>query len=115
MAPSWMLWYPGRQSVIRTGQAQEFIGVIADSTELKLAKEALIRTEKLSAAGRLAASIAHEINNPLEAVTNLLYLAPSRRKEHRIFLPWRMRNWPAYASDETDTGFLPRLRRARAD
>ena len=32
------------------------------------------RTEKLAAAGRLAASIAHEINNPLEAVTNLLYL-----------------------------------------
>jgi len=34
----------------------------------------LRKTEKLAAAGRLAASIAHEINNPLEAVTNLLYL-----------------------------------------
>ncbi len=34
----------------------------------------LRRTEKLAATGRLAASIAHEINNPLEAVTNLLYL-----------------------------------------
>ena len=32
------------------------------------------RTEKLAATGRLAASIAHEINNPLEAITNLLYL-----------------------------------------
>ena len=38
------------------------------------AEEALRKTEKLAAAGRLAASIAHEINNPLEAVTNLLYL-----------------------------------------
>jgi len=39
-----------------------------------LAQEALIRSEKLAITGRLAASIAHEINNPLEAVTNLLFL-----------------------------------------
>jgi signal transduction histidine kinase len=38
------------------------------------AQEALLRSEKLAVTGRLAASIAHEINNPLEAVTNLLYL-----------------------------------------
>ncbi|HLK31643.1 MAG TPA: GAF domain-containing protein [Terriglobales bacterium] len=36
---------------------------------------ALIKTERLATAGRLAATIAHEINNPLEAVTNLIYLA----------------------------------------
>ena len=35
----------------------------------------MIRSEKLAAVGRLAASIAHEINNPLESVTNMLYLA----------------------------------------
>ncbi len=39
------------------------------------AEEALRRSEKLAVAGRLAATIAHEINNPLEAVTNLVYLA----------------------------------------
>jgi signal transduction histidine kinase len=38
-------------------------------------EQALLMTEKLASVGRLAASIAHEINNPLEAVTNLLYLA----------------------------------------
>jgi signal transduction histidine kinase len=40
----------------------------------RLAEGALRQSEKLAVAGRLAASIAHEINNPLEAVTNLLYL-----------------------------------------
>lgn len=43
------------------------------------AQEALRRSEKLAVTGRLAASIAHEINNPLEAVTNLLYLVRSER------------------------------------
>ncbi len=46
-----------------------------DITQERKATDTLIRTEKLAAVGRLAASIAHEINNPLEAVTNLLYLA----------------------------------------
>jgi PAS domain S-box-containing protein len=53
-------------------------GIIAlgvDVTESKRAELALMQTEKLAAVGRLASSIAHEINNPLESVTNLLYLA----------------------------------------
>jgi signal transduction histidine kinase len=41
------------------------------------AEEALRRSEKLAATGRLAASIAHEINNPLEAISNAIYLARS--------------------------------------
>jgi signal transduction histidine kinase len=45
-----------------------------ETTEARRTEQALRRTEQLAAAGRLAASIAHEINNPLEAVTNLLYL-----------------------------------------
>jgi signal transduction histidine kinase len=41
------------------------------------AEDALRRSEKLAATGRLAASIAHEINNPLEAISNAIYLARS--------------------------------------
>jgi PAS domain S-box-containing protein len=43
-------------------------------TQQKKAEKALIQSEKLAAVGRLASSISHEINNPLESVTNLLYL-----------------------------------------
>ena len=46
-----------------------------DVTEEKRTAEALLQTEKLAAVGRLAASISHEINNFLESITNLLYLA----------------------------------------
>ena len=49
----------------------------SNTTETRKAEQALRRSEQLAAAGRLAASIAHEINNPLEAVTNLLFLAKS--------------------------------------
>ena len=46
-----------------------------DISAQQRSEEAVRRSEKLATAGRLAASIAHEINNPLEAVLNLLYLA----------------------------------------
>lgn len=49
--------------------------IARDITENKKIEQALRTTEKLAAAGRLAATVAHEINNPLEAVTNLVYLA----------------------------------------
>lgn len=47
---------------------------IADLTMQKKSEELLRRTEKLAVAGRLAGAIAHEINNPLEAIMNCLYL-----------------------------------------
>ncbi|HEX4155637.1 MAG TPA: PAS domain S-box protein [Acidobacteriaceae bacterium] len=55
-------------------RAVRLIGTIVDITERRHSIEALVQAEKLAATGRLAASIAHEINNPLEAVMNLLFL-----------------------------------------
>jgi PAS domain S-box-containing protein len=46
-----------------------------DITQRKKTEQALRTTERLASVGRMAATVAHEINNPLEAVTNLVYLA----------------------------------------
>jgi PAS domain S-box-containing protein len=58
-----------------SGRPEALLGTVIDITERKQAQEALLGAEKLAAVGRLAASMAHEINNPLEAVTNTLFLA----------------------------------------
>jgi len=49
--------------------------ILRDVTSQKLAERALHQSERLACVGRLATTVAHEINNPLEAVTNLVYLA----------------------------------------
>jgi PAS domain S-box-containing protein len=69
-------WYSvhGQVMVNARGEATGMVGICSDVTHRHLEEEALRRAEKLAAAGRLAATIAHEINNPLEAVTNLVYL-----------------------------------------
>lgn len=58
--------------------SRQLIGVVLvfrDVTEERKSQEIIRRTEKLAAAARLSASVAHEINNPLEAVVNLIYIA----------------------------------------
>ena len=56
------------------GEVTGAVNCFYDISERKLAEAALIKSEKLAAAGRLAATLAHEINNPLQAVTNLVTL-----------------------------------------
>ena len=51
--------------------------IARDITERKQAEAALFESERMAASGRLAASIAHEVNNPLEAILNLSYLLVS--------------------------------------
>lgn len=77
-----------------TGKIVRWFGTNTDVTEQRRSEEALRRTEKLAATGRLAASIAHEINNPLEALTNLVYLA--RRN------PAKSESYLAMADQELD-------------
>jgi PAS domain S-box-containing protein len=72
--PIWMCY---QVFVIRdkAGEALGMATVSRDLTDEKRGEAALVRSEKLAVVGRLATSIAHEINNPLASVTNLLYLA----------------------------------------
>ncbi len=68
-------WLVTTYPVRPTPERVRWVGaIVIDVSERKRSEDALRRTEKLAATGRLAASIAHEINNPLEAITNLLYL-----------------------------------------
>jgi signal transduction histidine kinase len=57
------------------GTVQAISAASLEITHQRKAELALIESEKLAVVGRLASSIAHEINNPLESVTNLIYLA----------------------------------------
>ena len=64
----------GRGFYDENGNPNRFDGVTVDQTARKAAEEVLRRTERLATAGRLAATVAHEVNNPLEAVTNLIFI-----------------------------------------
>lgn len=66
------------------GNIQAITAASLEVTQQKKAELALLQSEKLAVVGRLASSIAHEINNPLESVTNLLYLAQSSEQQSEV-------------------------------
>ena len=72
-----VLWFYFRAEAVfdETGRPLRVYGIAMDVTERRLAEEALRNSEKTAATGKLAAMIAHEINNPLAGVTNLVFLA----------------------------------------
>jgi two-component system sporulation sensor kinase C len=68
----------------REGHVTHFVGIQNDVTARVEFEAALRESEKLAAVGRLASSIAHEINNPLESVMNLVYLAQHSGNREQI-------------------------------
>ena len=82
-----------REVLDPTGQVTAVVSILHDLTEIRelerrRVEQQLFESEKLAAVGRLAASIAHEVNNPLEAIKNALYLmqANSEVDQHARFL-----------------------------
>jgi two-component system, NtrC family, sensor kinase len=63
--------------ILSQGESTGCIFIVAETTQQKLAEQAILVSERLAATGRIAHTIAHEINNPLEAITNLVYLLQS--------------------------------------
>jgi two-component system, NtrC family, sensor kinase len=83
-------WFLSRALPIRdaAGNVVRWFGTNTDITERKQAEDALVKSERLAAMGRLAGIIAHEINNPLEAISNAFYLLskhPSLDQEARYY------------------------------
>lgn len=70
-----MLQILGRQAVIALENARLYAEQLDYVRKVEESQKALLQAEKMATAGRLSASIAHEINNPLQAVQNCLHLA----------------------------------------
>lgn len=60
--------------ILSQDEATGGVVIVAETTNQKLAERAMLANERMAATGRMAHTIAHEINNPLEAITNLIYL-----------------------------------------
>lgn len=71
------IWVRNSFSLLKEkdGRGTHIISVCNDISERREAEQRLLQSEKLALVGQLTSSIAHEINNPLEAVMNLLFIA----------------------------------------
>jgi PAS domain S-box-containing protein len=94
----------------------DMVGVVLvfrDATYQRKSQEVLRKAEKLAAAARLAATVAHEINNPLEAVGNLIYLAKATPGNadgsHATAHAGRTGISTGLAPDPANTGILSRI------
>ena len=92
--------------------------IARDITDRKLAEAALVKSEKLATAGRLAATLAHEINNPLQAVTGISMtllgksLSALGSNEQGYMAMAEEELEPGRASDSTISQFLSRVNKS---
>jgi len=100
-----VIWPDGSQHWMETngkfqydsdGMPLRSVGGFVDITDRKRSQQALMEAEKLAATGRMAATLAHEINNPLAAVTNLIYLLKTSAAES----PQALHQYLQVADDE---------------
>jgi signal transduction histidine kinase len=83
-----MFFVLARQAIVAMENARLYEDLRNYVKRVEESQQALLRVEKMAAAGRLTASIAHEVNNPLQSVQNCLHLAghesvsPEKRKEY---------------------------------
>jgi signal transduction histidine kinase/CheY-like chemotaxis protein len=83
-----MFFVLARQAVVAMENARLYADLRAYIGRVEDSQQAMLRAEKMAAAGRLTASIAHEVNNPLQSVQNCLHLAgredlpPEKRREY---------------------------------
>ena len=83
-----MFFVLARQAVVAMENASLYADLREYVRQVEASQQALLRAEKMAAAGRLTASIAHEVNNPLQSVQNCLHLAgredmpPEKRREY---------------------------------
>jgi signal transduction histidine kinase len=83
-----MFFVLARQAVVAMENARLYDDLRSYIRQVEESQQAMLRVEKMAAAGRLTASIAHEVNNPLQSVQNCLHLAshesvePEKRKEY---------------------------------
>jgi signal transduction histidine kinase len=83
-----MFFVLARQAVVAMENARLYEDLRDYVRQIEDSQQALLRAEKMAAAGRLTASIAHEVNNPLQSVQNCLHLAgredlpAEKRKEY---------------------------------
>jgi PAS domain S-box-containing protein len=81
LADKSMHWLEARgRTIVMSDVPVRMLGVAMDVTSRKAAEQTLRQSEKIAATGRLAASIAHEINNPLASVMNALYILRTNSK-----------------------------------
>ncbi len=92
-------WFLTRAVPVRNaeGQVVRWFGTCTDISDLRDTEEALRRAESIAATGRMAHAMAHEINNPLEAITNIMYLLANNAS-----LPPRERELVDIAQRELD-------------